>query len=178
MNPPLPRSGQFYLLAFGVLAAAVYQTARAQEPLRIPGADISIPGVVEKSSTAAPEINSAALADLSGAEALTMQFKDGVPRTRGVQDISLFRQIAPSVVLILVKSGLGSGSLLQNNLILTNFHVVDHSREVTLVFKPKDPSGKPTEDEVVKGDVVKVCQSDGAPGKAHRSSGTETVGRK
>jgi S1-C subfamily serine protease len=156
MSPSLSRSCQFYLLAFGVLAAVAYQTARAQELLRLPGADISIPGVVEKSSIAAPEINSAAIADLSGAEALTMQFKDAVPRTRGLQDISLFRQISPSVVLILVKSGLGSGSLLQNKLILTNFHVVDHSREVTLVFKPKDPSGKPTQDEVVKGDVVKI----------------------
>jgi S1-C subfamily serine protease len=150
------QSCHFCLLTFGVLAAAAYQTAHAQEPSRIPAADISIPGVVEKSSIALPEINRAAFADLSGAEALTMQFKDAVPRTRGVQDISLFRQIAPSVVLILIKSGLGSGSLLQNNLILTNFHVVDHSREVALVFKPKDPSGKPTQDEVVKGDVVKI----------------------
>jgi hypothetical protein len=95
MNPSLSRLGQFYLLAFGVLAAVAYQTARAQEPLRIPGADISIPGVVEKSSIATPEINGADLADLSSAEALTMQFKDAVPRTRGAQDISLFRQIAP-----------------------------------------------------------------------------------
>lgn len=79
-----------------------------------------------------------------------------MPRTRGAQDVSLFRQTAPSVVLILVKDGLGSGSLLQNNVILTNFHVVDHSREVALVFKPTDPSGKPTQDEVVKGDVVKI----------------------
>ena len=156
MKPSSSRRGQFYLLAFGVLAAAAYQTARAQEPFRIPRADVSIPGVFQKSSIPTPEINSAGLADLSGAEALTMQFKDAVPHTRGARDISLFRQIAPSVVLILIKDKFGSGSLLQNNVILTNFHVVDHSREVTLVFKPTDPGGKPTQDEVVKGDVVKV----------------------
>jgi S1-C subfamily serine protease len=46
--------------------------------------------------------------------------------------------------------------LLQDNVILTNLHVIDHNREVTIVFKPTDPSGKPTEDEVVKGDVVKI----------------------
>jgi Trypsin-like peptidase domain len=34
--------------------------------------------------------------------------------------------------------------------------VVDHNREVTIVFKPTDPSGKATQDEVVKGDVAKV----------------------
>jgi S1-C subfamily serine protease len=156
MKPSSSRRGQFYLLAFGVLAAAAYQTARAQEPFRIPGADVSIPGVFQKSSIPTPEINSAGLADLSGAEALTMQFKDAVPHTRGARDISLFRQIAPSVVLILIKDKFGSGSLLQNNLILTNFHVVDHSREVTLVFKPTDPGGKPSQDEIVKGDLVKV----------------------
>jgi hypothetical protein len=60
------------------------------------------------------------------------------------------------VVLILVKDALGSGALLQDNIILTNFHVVDHNREVTVVFKPTDPSGKPTQDEVVKGDVIKI----------------------
>src|SRR5262245_30571686 len=85
-----------------------------------------------------------------------MARRDVVPHTRGPQDVSLFRQAAPAVVLILAKGGFGSGSLLQGDVILTNFHVVDHSREVTVVFKPADPSGKLTQDEVVKGDVVKV----------------------
>jgi hypothetical protein len=79
MNPSSSRGGHFYLLALGVFAAAAYQTARAEEPLRIPGADVSVPGVLQKSSIPTPEISSAGLADLSGAEALTMQFKDSVP---------------------------------------------------------------------------------------------------
>src|SRR5262249_10516441 len=41
-------------------------------------------------------------------------------------------------------------------IILTNFHVIDHNREVTVVFKPADPSGKASGDEVVKADVIKV----------------------
>ena len=60
------------------------------------------------------------------------------------------------MVLILAKDALGSGSLLQNNIILTNLHVVDRNREVTVVFKPADPLGKPTLDEIVKGDVIKI----------------------
>jgi hypothetical protein len=46
--------------------------------------------------------------------------------------------------------------LLRDNLILTNFHVIDHKREVTVVFKPSDPSGKPAQDEVAEGEVIKV----------------------
>ena len=55
-----------------------------------------------------------------------------------------------------LKEALGSGSLLQDNVILTNFHVIDHKKEVTVVFKPSDPSGKPAQDEVTEGEVIKV----------------------
>jgi hypothetical protein len=51
----------------------------------------------------------------------------------------------------------GGNSLLQGNVILTGLHVVNHNREVRLVFKPADPSGKANADEVVTGDVVKVA---------------------
>jgi S1-C subfamily serine protease len=68
----------------------------------------------------------------------------------------LFREAAPSVVLILTKDGSGSGSLLQDNVILTNLHVVDKNQDVTVVFKPAAPNGKATEDEVVVADVVKI----------------------
>jgi hypothetical protein len=51
---------------------------------------------------------------------------------------------------------LGSGSLLKENLILTNRHVVGNERQVTVVFKPSDPSGKPRDEEVVRADVVKL----------------------
>lgn len=52
------------------------------------------------------------------------------------------------MVLILAKESLGSGSLLQDNVILTNLHVVKDNGEVAIVFKPANPSGKATEDEV------------------------------
>ena len=145
------------ILATAILTlSAAHRTARAEEPFQIPGSELSIPGVVRKSPISAPTINGSAYVDLSGAEALAMKFKDAIPHTRGAQDISLFRDDAPSVVLILVKDGLGSGSLILDNVIVTNLHVVDHNREVTVVFKPTDLSGKPTEDEIVKADVVKL----------------------
>ena len=61
------------------------------------------------------------------------------------------------MVLIWTKDGaLGSGSLLKDNTILTNRHVVGGEREVTVVFKPSDPSGSAKNDEVVQADVIKL----------------------
>src|SRR5271169_706998 len=145
-----------YHLVIALVISVAGQSARAQQPLQIPSPEPSIPGVAQKSSVSTPAVNSSAYADFNSAEALTMQFKEAIPHTRGPQDISVFREDAPSVVLILAKDVSGSGSLLQDNVILTNFHVVDNNREVTIVFKPLDPSGKPTKDEVVEADVVKV----------------------
>lgn len=34
--------------------------------------------------------------------------------------------------------------------------MIDHKKEVTVVFKPSDPSGKPARDEVTEGEVIKV----------------------
>ena len=104
----------------------------------------------------APAISGSAYADIGSAEALAMQFKEAIPHTRGAQDVSLFRRVAPSVVLIFTAGGIGSGSVLQGNLILTNLHVVDHNQEVTVLFKPANPNGKAATDEVVKGDIVRV----------------------
>ena len=141
-----------------VLLASVapYQVAHAQQPLHLPSSDLSIPGVAQNSPISVPPVNISAYADLSRAEALAIQFKDAIPHTRSPQDIALFRQVSPSVVLILTKDAAGSGSLLQANVILTSLHVVDHNRAVQVVFKPADPSGKANTDEVVTGEVVKV----------------------
>jgi S1-C subfamily serine protease len=153
---PAQKINLFCLLTIAILFALSCQSTRAQELLQIPSSELSVAGVAQPSSTKAPELSSSAYADFSTAEALTTQFKEEVPHTRGTQDVLLFRQIAPSVVLILSKDGLGSGSVLQNNVILTNFHVIDHNREVTVVFKPTDPGGHANPDEVVKADVVKI----------------------
>ena len=115
-----------------IVLASACQSAPAQQPLQMPAPELSTPGVEQKSSLAVPPISSTAFNGLRHAEALTMRFGDAVPRTRGAQDIALFRDDAPSVVLIMTKAALGSGSLLADSVILTNFHVIDHKRRLPL----------------------------------------------
>jgi hypothetical protein len=88
----------------------VYQTARAQDPLHIPSGELSIPGVAQKSTIGAPIIDSSAYATaLSKAEALATQFKEAIPHTRSALDVPLFRQVAPSVVLVRTNFRVGRG---------------------------------------------------------------------
>jgi S1-C subfamily serine protease len=148
-------------LIFAVLVMSVAcHSARAQDDIKLPTLKIPKSGVAQAFPADAAIPSGAAdarlFSSIASEEALATQFKEAIPHTRGPQDIPLFRDIAPSVVLILAKEALGSGSLLQDNEILTNLHVVDKNREVTVVFKPADPSGKATTDEVVKADVVKI----------------------
>ena len=148
-------------LIFAALAMLVAcHSARAQDDIKPPNLEIPKSGVAQAFPADAAIPSGAAdarlFSSIASEEALATQFKEAIPHTRGPQDIPLFRDIAPSVVLILAKDALGSGSLLQDNEILTNLHVVDKNREVTVVFKPADPSGKATTDEVVKADVVKI----------------------
>jgi S1-C subfamily serine protease len=119
----------------------------------VPGAAQPVPADAIASPNAADvEISSPIWA---GAALLT-QFKEIVPHTRGPRDVSLFRDAAPSVVLIQTRDGIGSGSLLKDNIILTSLHVVGTERQVTVVFKPSDPSGRLKDDEVSRADVIKA----------------------
>jgi S1-C subfamily serine protease len=143
---------------FSMLAA--HQPAKAQESVQFPTLEIPKSAVAEeipKDVTLPRDTpNVDTLSSPLIGRALVSLYKDSVPRTRGTQDISLFRKDAPSVVLILTNDALGSGSLLKDNTILTNRHVVANGRQVTVVFKPSDPSGKARDDEVVRADVIKL----------------------
>ena len=149
-------------LTFAALAVlAAYQPAKGQENLQLPTLELPKPGVAERiPNDVMPPSDAPSVDELSApliGQALVSLFKDSVPRTRGAQDISLFRNVAPSVVLIWTKDGaLGSGSLLKDSTILTNRHVVGNDRQVTVIFKPSDPSGKAKGDEVVLADVIKL----------------------
>ena len=157
-RPYVRRRVYFTFAALAVLAA--YQPAKGQENLQLPTLELPKPGVAERiPNDVMPPSDAPSVDELSApliGQALVSMFKDSFPRTRGAQDISLFRNDAPAVVLILTADGLGSGSLLKNNTILTNRHVVGNERQVTVVFKPSDPSGKPKDDEVVQADVIKL----------------------
>ena len=130
---------------FAVLVA--YQPAEGQESSQLPTLERQQPGVAEGiPKDVLPPSDAPSVDELSApliGQALVSSFNDSVPRTRGAQDISLFRNVAPSVVLIWTKDGvLGSGSLLKDNTILTNRARRLRRGEVTVIFKPSDPSGK------------------------------------
>jgi S1-C subfamily serine protease len=76
--------------------------------------------------------------------------------SRSAKDAQIYRAISPSVVLIVVKDGLGSGSLLSTTgEILTNNHVVKGYSNVAVVFKPSIEGAQPTRDDIRIGQVVK-----------------------
>jgi S1-C subfamily serine protease len=75
---------------------------------------------------------------------------------RGAQEIAVYRQAAPAVVLLKTKEGSGSGIVLQNGLIATNRHVVQGVGGVQIFFKPNDiPEGRQTMESRL-GTVVAV----------------------
>jgi len=75
-------------------------------------------------------------------------------KTRGVKEVRIFEDSAPSVVYIKNPSGHGTGVLISNNgLVFTNSHVVGDSKKVAVYFMPKN-SGKYADHEYVAGMVV------------------------
>jgi S1-C subfamily serine protease len=84
-------------------------------------------------------------------------FKEEVGDTRSAKDAALYRSISPSVVKIVTKDSLGSGSLISSDgFILTNWHVVEGATDVYVVFKPTTEGAEPTKDEIRLGRVVKL----------------------
>ena len=75
-------------------------------------------------------------------------------KTRGVKEVRIFEDSAPSVVYIKNPSASGTGDLISNNgLVFTNSHVVGDSKKVAVYFMPKN-SGKNTGQDFMAGMVV------------------------
>src|SRR6266849_2045131 len=77
--------------------------------------------------------------------------------TRGPHDIALFRNISPSVVLISTPNATGTGSVISDGLILTNWHVVEGVPFVGVLYKP-DAVGAKGGPSIVTAQVIKVDQ--------------------
>jgi S1-C subfamily serine protease len=85
--------------------------------------------------------------------------QDTLSRSRSIQDATLFKNISPSVVLVITKDGLGSGSIIGNKgEVLTNYHVVQGFNDVGIIIKSNSPSQDFTKSPVLKGKVLKVDQ--------------------
>jgi S1-C subfamily serine protease len=75
---------------------------------------------------------------------------------RGAQDVAIFRQAAPAVVLLKTKEGSGSGVVLQNGSVLTNRHVVEGIGVLQIFFKPNELALDKQAIEARKGKVQAV----------------------
>jgi S1-C subfamily serine protease len=93
---------------------------------------------------------------IAAGSAFLKEYSSNVRLIRGARDIAIYRDAAPAVVLVVTKDSLGSGSLLDNKTILTNWHVVKGHRQVSVIFKPTDPFGKPSNDDLVAAEVIKT----------------------
>jgi S1-C subfamily serine protease len=102
------------------------------------------PGESKSFSSDAPTIDSLSPdigSTIAAGAAFLKEYKTNESATRGLRNIEIFREAAPAVVVVLTNDGLGSGSLLDNGTILTNWHVVSGKRQVNVLFKPADPNG-------------------------------------
>ena len=93
-------------------------------------------------------------------KALSLMEPDHGVGTRSVKDAALFKNMSPSIVLIVNNDSLGSGTLInKNGDIITNQHVVGLSREVGVIFKPEKLNQKISKADVRRAIVVKIDQT-------------------
>jgi len=88
---------------------------------------------------------------------------DNTLSVRGPQDIAIYQNAAPSVVMVVSDDGpksptyrLGSGSYLGSNQILTNAHVVGSNSVAQILFKPQQEGVKVNPTDVVIANVVRL----------------------
>jgi hypothetical protein len=76
---------------------------------------------------------------------------------RGAKESQIYKRHARSVVLILTKDSLGTGTLVgSNGDIVTNFHVVKGFTEVGVIFKPIVEGQKIGDADLLRAKVIKV----------------------
>jgi Trypsin-like peptidase domain len=140
------------MLALSSNAIAESELDQRDLALPTPGEARSFPSETPTIDNSNADIGST----IAAGAAFMKEYKTNERTTRGVRNQQIFRDAAPAVVVVLTNEGLGSGSLLDNGTILTNWHVVSGNRHVNVLFKPADPSGKPSSQDMIAADVVKV----------------------
>jgi S1-C subfamily serine protease len=147
-----------FCLAFGVQAAIAQDAANVSRQMELGG---SAPSPQQMSAGA--ELPGGGLEDFSSGLPTNLLSRiaqtavsEPAGTSRSAKDAQIYRNISPSVVLIVSKDGLGSGSLLgSTGTVLTNYHVVKGNSTVAVVFKPAAEGTRPTRDDMKVGQVVK-----------------------
>src|SRR6266851_2984287 len=107
--------------------------------------------------TALDAMREPAIPPASSVKALRGLNPENVHALRGTKSVQLYRQVSPAVVLIATERAIGSGTLLNmQGDILTNWHVVDGSPSVGVIFKPTQEGQKITRADVRPAKVVRV----------------------
>ena len=90
------------------------------------------------------------------ARALEALQPEAASATRGAKESGVYRTVAPSVVLVLSKDGLGSGVVISaDGRIVTNLHVVGADTEVGVIFKPLAEGGSAKDADVHRAKVLR-----------------------
>lgn len=143
-------------LVLGIIASWCVTQVSASETSRI-GQPFWTPEVLQ--SKASAELESYQLDGLDGRRtkhALAQVYSDRAKFTsRGRQDAEIYRAASPSVVIVLTNDGIGSGIFIGKNQILTNWHVVQDSKNVGVIFKPPKEGDKVSNASLVRADVLK-----------------------
>jgi S1-C subfamily serine protease len=113
-----------------------------------------------------PLLHEAASPELYDAEGLTGErlkralaghYEDrALLTTRGKHDSEIYKAVSPDVVIIVTEDGLGSGSYIGSDKVLTNWHVVKGAQKVGIFFKPQIEGDRPTENSLLVARVVKM----------------------
>jgi S1-C subfamily serine protease len=145
----------FALVTF-ILASSI--SAHAQSELNPGDFVLPAPGTTALFPTQGiPQVSGSDIrSSVAASSAFLKEYTSNVHATRNARDITVYRDAAPAVVLVITEDGLGSGSLLENGTILTNWHVVKGYRQVNVIFKPADPFRTPSKDDMVAAFVIKT----------------------
>ncbi|MFN3514690.1 MAG: S1C family serine protease [Phenylobacterium sp.] len=81
---------------------------------------------------------------------------EGRATTRGPQEVQVYQQAAPAVVLVVTDEAFGSGALIsEDGKIVTNLHVVGAAETVGVVFKPAAEDAKVGEPDIRTAKVIR-----------------------